>query len=78
MLDASAQRETPLEFLSRVTGSTVRVVLKWGTVYEGVLDAHDPYMNVVLRQAAEIGDFEDRPEGDILIRCNNIKAIEEK
>ena len=68
-------RETPKQFLERLRGSRVRILLKWDTEYRGVLCSTDGYMNVVLRDATEHPDGKEL--GDTCIRCNNIKIIEE-
>lgn len=68
--------ETPGQFLDRLRGTGVRVVLKWGTVYEGSLVCVDRYMNIVLKDAYEIKGAGREGIGDTCIRCNNIKTIE--
>lgn len=73
----SSHMETPNQFLCRMAGERVRVVLKWGTVYEGEYVCTDRYMNLVLKSAVEIRDGGREDVGDTCIRCNNIKIVEE-
>ena len=72
----------PKPFLADLTGKTVRVRLKWGQEYRGVLAASDSYMNLQLDRTEEFiaGNFAGSL-GEVLIRCNNvlyIKAAEDE
>lgn len=72
-----SNKETPNQFLCRLTDEKVRVLLKWGTIYEGEYTCTDKYMNIILRNAIEIKNGCREEVGDTCIRCNNIKIIEE-
>ncbi|CAB9497748.1 Small nuclear ribonucleoprotein F [Seminavis robusta] len=66
----------PKPFLADLTGKTVRVKLKWGMEYEGVLTSVDSYMNVHLESTQEYVDGQFAGFlGEVLIRCNNILYI---
>lgn len=72
------ERENPLQFLKNRKKKHVRVVLKWNMFYEGELDEFDDYLNIVLRETKEFTENEFTGKvGHIVIRCNNIKLIEE-
>jgi len=66
----------PSKYLFSLIGRIVKIKLKWGMVYQGVLRAFDSYMNVRLDDAEEwIGGEKLGNLGQILIRCNNITYI---
>ena len=66
----------PKPFLADLTGKTVRVKLKWGLEYEGVLASVDSYMNVHLERTEEYMDGQFAGFlGEVLIRCNNVLYI---
>ncbi|KAH9411620.1 putative small nuclear ribonucleoprotein [Ordospora pajunii] len=70
-------RENPKQFLCRMKGKRVCVVLKWGQCYEGVLVSSDNYFNILLEECVE-KDAECACEiGEVSIRCNNIKSVHE-
>ena len=66
----------PNQYLKNSLGKFVKVKLKWGMIYYGILQTFDSYMNLSLNETEEwingkyIGDL-----GQILIRCNNIAYI---
>jgi len=66
----------PKPFLQDLTGKTVRVKLKWGMEYQGLLASTDAYMNIHLQRCEEFinGDFAGFL-GEVLIRCNNVLYI---
>ena len=66
----------PKPFIADLTGKPVRVRLKWGQEYQGVLSSSDAYMNLRLDKTEEFvdGDFAGFL-GEVLIRCNNILYI---
>ena len=66
----------PKPFLSDLTGKLVRVKLKWGQEYQGVLESSDAYMNLQLVKTEEFinGQFAGML-GEVLIRCNNVLYI---
>ena len=74
----SSEIVTPKLFLNNMTGSSVKVKLKWGMEYKGDLVSFDQYMNLQLANAEEYvnGDFKGAL-GEILIRCNNVLYISE-
>lgn len=66
----------PKPFLSDLTGKAVRVRLKWGQEYQGVLSSSDAYMNLRLDKTEEFVDGEFAGFlGEVLIRCNNVLYI---
>lgn len=70
--------ENPKQFLQRVMGLRVEVVLKWGQSYNGVLASVDDYFNILLGDAVEkVGGCVTGPVGRVLIRCNNVFLIKE-
>ncbi|EPR78912.1 Small nuclear ribonucleoprotein F [Spraguea lophii 42_110] len=78
-MDQISERENPKQFLANRIGKDVKVVLKWGIEYEGILGLVDKYFNIYLKNATEIvGSETTGMVGDILIRCNNIKTIQSK
>jgi len=66
----------PKPFLEDLTGKRVRVRLKWGQEYEGLLKTSDAYMNMCLENTKEYVDGNFAGElGEVLIRCNNVLYI---
>ena len=66
----------PKPFLSDLTGKAVRVRLKWGQEYQGILSSSDAYMNLRLDKTEEFVDGEFAGFlGEVLIRCNNVLYI---
>jgi small nuclear ribonucleoprotein F len=67
----------PKPFLVDLTGKTVKVKLKWGMEYQGVLAAADAYMNLQLSATEEFLDGQFAGFlGDVLIRCNNVLYVQ--
>mmetsp|Transcript_1232 Transcript_1232/g.2672 ORF Transcript_1232/g.2672 Transcript_1232/m.2672 type:complete len:89 (-) Transcript_1232:442-708(-) len=66
----------PKPFLADLTGKDVRVRLKWGQEYQGVLVSCDAYMNLQLAKTEEFieGHFAGSL-GEVLIRCNNVLYV---
>jgi len=72
----SALIVNPKPFLADLTGKSVRVKLKWGMEYEGILTSTDAYMNLQLDGTKEFIDGEFAGElGEVLIRCNNVMYV---
>jgi|Transcript_24261 small nuclear ribonucleoprotein F len=66
----------PKPFLADLTGKTIRVKLKWGMEYQGVLSSSDAYMNLQLEKTEEFVDGKFAGFlGEVLIRCNNVLYI---
>jgi len=66
----------PKPFLADLTGKKIRVKLKWGMEYQGVLTSSDAYMNLLLEQTEEYLDGQLAGKlGEVLIRCNNVMYI---
>ena len=66
----------PKPFLADLTGKRVRVKLKWGMEYQGLLSSSDAYMNLLLEQTEEYLDGQLAGKlGEVLIRCNNVMYI---
>lgn len=70
--------ESPTQFLKNRTNAKIKVILKWGLLYEGILVSYDKYFNLHLKEAIEYVNGEEMGcVGQIIIRCNNIAVIEE-
>lgn len=68
----------PKLYLKNLIGKRVKVKLKWGMVYYGILKTFDTYMNLSLNQTEEwINEDYVGNLGEVLIRCNNIAFIAE-
>lgn len=68
----------PNIYLESLIGKYVKIKLKWGMTYQGILRAFDFYMNIRLDKAEEwVGGNKLGNLGEILIRCNNITYISE-
>jgi small nuclear ribonucleoprotein len=66
----------PMPLLQRSLGKQVRVLLKDGMAYEGVLMECDSFMNVVLDNVTEYdGNGRTAGYGRVLIRGNNIVYV---
>ena len=66
----------PKPFLKDLTGKSVRVKLKWGMEYQGILSSSDAYMNLQLDRTEEYIDGQYTGKlGEVLIRCNNVMYI---
>jgi len=66
----------PKPFLADLTGKNVRVKLKWGMEYQGILSSSDAYMNLQLERTEEYIDGQYTGMlGEVLIRCNNVMYI---
>jgi small nuclear ribonucleoprotein F len=59
-----------------LVGQHVKVKLKWGMEYYGVLHSADAYMNVLLNDCEEYIEQQFAGKlGSVLIRCNNVLYI---
>ena len=57
-------------------GQNVKVKLKWGMEYYGILQSADEYMNVLLHKCDEYIEQQFAGHlGSVLIRCNNVLYI---
>ena len=66
----------PKPFLMDLIGQQVKVKLKWGMEYYGILHSADAYMNVQLHQCDEYIEQQCAGHlGTVLIRCNNVLYI---
>lgn len=66
----------PKPFLADLTGKQVRVKLKWGMEYQGMLKSTDAYMNLLLERTEEFIDGQFAGFlGEVLVRCNNVLYI---
>lgn len=66
----------PQPFLKKLLKNFVRVKLKWGMEYKGVLESYDIYMNVHLKEVEEwVNNDKIGLLNEILIRCNNILYV---
>ncbi|THW29482.1 hypothetical protein D6D02_06397 [Aureobasidium pullulans] len=60
----------------RTVNDEVRIRLKWGQEYTGLLVSVDSYMNIQLSNAEEWIDGKSGGSlGQVLIRCNNVLWI---
>ncbi|GIY52440.1 hypothetical protein CDAR_181121 [Caerostris darwini] len=69
----------PLKFLSTLMGKKVIVTLKMDRQFVGTLTKTDAYMNLALEDAADFvnGKASKHRETCLLIRCNNLKMVQE-
>mmetsp|Transcript_4904 Transcript_4904/g.7267 ORF Transcript_4904/g.7267 Transcript_4904/m.7267 type:complete len:97 (+) Transcript_4904:44-334(+) len=68
----------PIPFLQGLKGKIIRVKLKWGMEYEGILKSTDKYMNFQLLNTSEYINGEKKGNlGEVLIRCNNVLYVRE-
>lgn len=66
----------PQPFLKNKKKNFVRVKLKWGMEYKGILESCDVYMNVHLKEVEEwINNDKIGFLNEVLIRCNNILYV---
>jgi small nuclear ribonucleoprotein F len=66
----------PKPFLMDLVGQNVKVKLKWGMEYYGLLHSADEYMNVQLHKCDEYIEQQFAGHlGSVLIRCNNVLYI---
>lgn len=66
----------PKPFLADLTGKVVRIKLKWGMEYQGILASSDAYMNLQLKGTEEFIDGQFAGFlGEVLVRCNNVLYI---
>jgi small nuclear ribonucleoprotein F len=66
----------PKPFLIDLTGRQVKIKLKWGMEYHGILESSDAYMNIQLTKCEEYIDGQFAGYlGEVLIRCNNVLYI---
>jgi small nuclear ribonucleoprotein len=66
----------PMPLLQRSLGKQVRVLLKDGIAYEGVLMECDSFMNILLENVTEYdGNGRRAGYGRVLIRGNNIVYV---
>ncbi|EEQ82101.1 hypothetical protein NCER_101246 [Vairimorpha ceranae BRL01] len=73
----TVQTENPKQFLNRLINKKIRIFLKWGQYYEGVLIEFDKYFNFVLSECKEYDNEFINEMGSIFIRCNNVKTVQE-
>lgn len=66
----------PLAVLQSSANKNVIVGLKGGREYRGVLDGHDPHMNLVLKNAEEkVGGNVVRKLSTVIVRGDNVVYI---
>ncbi|KAH0282932.1 small nuclear ribonucleo protein SmF [Aureobasidium namibiae CBS 147.97] len=66
----------PRPMLQSLVSDEVRIRLKWGQEYTGLLVSVDSYMNIQLSNAEEWIDGKSGGSlGQVLIRCNNVLWI---
>ncbi|KAI5200723.1 hypothetical protein E4T39_05565 [Aureobasidium subglaciale] len=66
----------PRPMLQSLVNDEVRIRLKWGQEYTGLLVSVDSYMNIQLSNAEEWIDGKSGGSlGQVLIRCNNVLWI---
>lgn len=63
----------PLDILQESYGEPVIVRLRGGREFSGELDSCDSHMNLVLKNAREVG--EDERDGSLVIRGDNIVYV---
>ena len=66
----------PLTILNKNINNRVRVELKFGKEYRGILDGYDPHMNLVLKGVEEIIDGNlTRKLNNAIVRGDNVIYI---
>ncbi len=65
----------PLELLSRSLNAVVLVKLKGGRELRGKLRGFDQHMNLVLEEAEELQETNDRKLGTVIVRGDNVIII---
>lgn len=73
----SIKFENPKQFLKRLESKKVRVFTKWGFYYEGTLQQIDKYFNLIIIDCIEYNNNVQINLGRALIRCNNVKIVQE-
>lgn len=69
--------ENPIQFLKRLELKKIRILTKWGFYYEGILQETDKYFNLLVVDCVEFNNDIKIKLGKTLIRCNNVKLIQE-
>lgn len=67
--------EHPKDFLSRAVGRPVVIALKDQRSVRGKLSGYDEFINLVLDDAAEVGNGKDRAMGRVVVRGSQVIAI---
>ncbi len=65
----------PTKFLNDTLGEKIELLLKDGRVLSGVLIGYDDHMNLVLEDATEETEDMLRRMGTIVLRGNNVVAL---
>lgn len=70
-------QERPFDLLNKAIGQQVLVRLKNGVEIRGKVSSFDAHMNMVINEAAEVGDSGDSKTklGTILLRGGNILFV---
>ncbi|GAB7359306.1 hypothetical protein MBLNU230_g5958t1 [Neophaeotheca triangularis] len=72
----AAEGNDPNDFLIAMYGTNVTIRLNSGTVFKGLLQSYDGYLNVALEQATEWSNgVLKRKYGDAFVRGNNVTYI---
>ncbi len=67
--------DRPLDVLNDSLGSPVLVRLKRDREFRGNLQGYDVHMNVILKNAKEIGDDSMREHDTLIVRGDNVVYI---
>jgi small nuclear ribonucleoprotein (snRNP)-like protein len=73
----SAGADKPFDVVHKNIGETVTLVLKDGRKIDGILVGYDLELNLVLEKAQVIRGDDVRGVGVVIVRRNNILAIED-
>lgn len=65
----------PLDILNNALNTPVIVRLKGAREFRGNLQGYDVHMNLVLEEAEELKEGEDRKLGTVIIRGDNVVYI---
>jgi len=65
----------PFDALANATEQTVEVELKNSQVYKGKLTAFDVHLNIVLEEAVEVKEGEEKNIGKILLRGDALVTV---